>query len=159
MVLRSCVPEGCRYTPSDLVSRGDGTLICDLNAKVLPDFPAHDVAVFSGVLEYVNDVPRLVSRLSESVGIVIASYASTDYFPEVQRRRVYGWVNDYSSRELLGVFAQAGFRCDETQAWRSSQIIGKFSKDRPRAGNELGNSHKRERPAEQAEVVRRERSC
>ena len=128
MVLKRCLPKGCSYTPSDLVDRGAGTLVCDLNAKLLPHFARHDIAVFSGVLEYVNDVPRLLSHLSKSVDVIIASYGSTDFVPETPRRRFYGWVNDYSSNEFLNLFAEAGFSCRELMTWREAQIVGRFLK-------------------------------
>jgi hypothetical protein len=122
MVLRKFLPEGCTYTPSDLVDRGAGTLVCDLNARELPEFPPHDVAVFSGVLEYVNDVPHLVSHLSRRVGMIIASYAATDEHSVIKERRSSGWVNDYSSNGLQEVFSAAGFRLDQIATWRSQRI-------------------------------------
>jgi hypothetical protein len=126
MVLRGFLPEGCSYTPSDLVDRGPGTIVLDLNGAALPSFERHDVAVFSGVLEYVNDVPRLVSHLSRFVGTVVASYGSTELNgPE---RRVQGWVNDYSTAQFIDIFKAAGFRCDHTEQWRT-QVICRFVKD------------------------------
>ena len=56
--LEKFLPAGCTYTPSDLVDRGPGTIVCDLNRPPLPDL-RHlrlKVAVFGGVLEYVADV-------------------------------------------------------------------------------------------------------
>ncbi|MEO7685203.1 MAG: hypothetical protein ABIU86_14835 [Gemmatimonadaceae bacterium] len=122
MVLKKYLAESCRYTPSDLKDRGEGTLICDLNAGALPDFPAHDVAVFSGVLEYVNDVPRVISHLANFVAVVIASYAVVDYNPTKLDRRASGWVNDYSSAEFEKIFCQCGFGLDRIEKWRSQNI-------------------------------------
>lgn len=128
MVLKHSLRRGCSYTPSDLVDRGEGTLVCDLNAASLPHFPTHDIAVFSGVLEYVNDVPRLVSHLSKSVDIIIASYGSTDFVPKIPQRRFYGWVNDHSSNEFLSLFSEAGFHCEDVVTWREAQIVARFLK-------------------------------
>ena len=60
--LESVLPEACTYTPSDIVSRGEDTIVCDLNSETLPIFSGYHVAVFGGVLEYVYDVPRLISH-------------------------------------------------------------------------------------------------
>src|SRR5436190_22890161 len=51
----------CTYLPSDIVDRGPGTLIIDLNADPLIDLGPHrvDPAALSGVLEYVHDLPPL----------------------------------------------------------------------------------------------------
>jgi hypothetical protein len=96
--------------------------VCDLNAKELPDFPRHDVAVFSGVLEYVNDVPRLVSNLSRRVGMIVASYAGTDEHSDIKERRSSGWVNDYSSSSFREIFTESNFRFDQMVNWRSQRI-------------------------------------
>jgi len=122
LVLRKFLPESCTYTPSDLVDRGNGTIVCDLN-KALPDFLPYDAAVFSGVLEYVNDVPKLIFHLSSRVNVIVASYAVTD--SNKDNRRKHGWVNDYSSAHFIDVFENAGFACEFSEEWES-QIIYKF---------------------------------
>jgi hypothetical protein len=123
LVLKAHLPEKCSYTPSDLVDRGEGTIICDLNSDTLPGFPPHDVAVFSGVLEYVNDVPRLILSLSGQVKIILTSYAVSD--KKRKNRRVQGWVNDYSTEEVIEIFKNVGFQCEHSESWQS-QMIFKF---------------------------------
>ncbi len=125
-VLRAALPEGCTYTPSDLVSRGPDTLVCDLNARRLLDFPAHDIIVLSGVLEYVDKVPRLVRHLAPRCRVaMILSYAVTDTNPEDRAR--HGWVNHYSAAALTRVFEAAGFRAAGAEHWQS-QVIFTFRK-------------------------------
>jgi phospholipid N-methyltransferase len=63
--LKEWLPEGCTYQPSDMLARSEQTLVCDLNQ----DFPNlegrhFDVIVFSGVLEYIHDIPRLLKGLT-----------------------------------------------------------------------------------------------
>ncbi len=122
MVLPTFLPAGCTYTPSDVVDRGQGTLVIDLNGKDLPPIPRHDVAVFSGVLEYVYDVPRLILHLSQFVDCVVASYAVADLHPRRLGRRSLGWVNDFTAQELAGIFANAGFRHDHDSLWGTQKI-------------------------------------
>ena len=122
MALRDHLPEGCRYTPSDLVDRGAGTIVCDLNARELPPFPPHDVAVFSGVLEYINDVGGLVRHVANNVNIIITSYTDIEHVPGKLVRRSQGWVNDYQSGQLREIFARSGFRCDRVEDWRNQKI-------------------------------------
>jgi len=122
MVLRKYLPEGCKYTPSDLVDRGDGTIVCDLNARDLPSFPPHDVAVFSGVLEYVNDLDRLFERVSKSFNVIVASYCDRQQFPSRVMRRSQGWVNDFTPEELQGIFCRLGFHCDRVESWNVQKI-------------------------------------
>ena len=129
MVIRDYLPEGCkdRYTPSDIVDRGPGTLICDLNADLPPDFGRHDVAIFSGVLEYLNDVPALISCLYQHTDQIIASYAATE--SNKRSRRARGWVNDFSSRDFVKIFENVGYICSHSEKWRS-QMIYKFIRNK-----------------------------
>jgi glycosyltransferase involved in cell wall biosynthesis len=128
MTLKDRLPEACTYIPSDLVDRGPGTIVCDLNARELPAFPPHDVAVFSGVLEYVNEIDRLVNQISKSASVVIASYCVRERVPDRVTRRASGWVNDHTSVELEGIFRRSGFRCDRVEDWRS-QVIYRFVRE------------------------------
>lgn len=110
MALRERVPRGCMYTPSDVYDRGSGTFVCDLNAKTLPDFPPHDVAVFGGVLEYVEDLPRLLGKLSNAVTTILASYAPAEgRLANPAVRGENNWVNAYTTPQLLDLFSRAGF--------------------------------------------------
>jgi len=129
MVLKELLHESCPYTPTDLVDRGHGTIICDLNGKTLPDFGRHHVAVFSGVLEYVNDIRRLVRHLFRSVDGIIASYATLEENPT--GRRSWGWVNDYREDEFVSIFEEEGFRILRKERW-AMQVIYYFHKPNSR---------------------------
>lgn len=119
-VLEQMLDRPARYTPSDLVDRGPGTIVCDLNARPLPQFGAHDVAVFSGVLEYVNDVPSLIQHLRGSVPAIVASYAVLE--KNRDERRAGGWVNDYTSAQFVALFDEQGFDCVENSSWQSQEL-------------------------------------
>jgi hypothetical protein len=120
MVLRDHIPANCAYTPSDIVDRGAGTIVCDLNGQ-LPDFASHDVAVFSGVLEYVNNVPRLIEHLADVVKTIVVSYAVVESNPD--DRRSHGWVNDYTSDQFVLLFSRVGFACDHEEMWKTQKIF------------------------------------
>jgi hypothetical protein len=130
LVLQDHIPASCRYTPSDLCDRGQGTIICDLNKRPLPDFIGHDVLVFSGVLEYIHDVPSLIENFSGNCKIIIASYvcATGKSVFSILRRRRASWVNDYSSVELKGIFCSYGFICSKEIVYNNNQIIYAFEK-------------------------------
>ena len=67
--LESNLDPTCRYVAADLVTRGPGTIVLDLEARPLPDLSSFnfDVAVFGGVLEYLSDLPRVISWLARQV--------------------------------------------------------------------------------------------
>ena len=130
MTLRNQLPEGCKYTPSDLVDRGSGTIVCDLNTPDLPAFPPHDVAVFSGVLEYVNDIEYLIANVGKPFNIIIASYCDREQVPGRVVRRSKGWVNDHTSEGFQEVFLRLGFRCDHVEGWQRQKIYRFIREDR-----------------------------
>ncbi len=129
MLLQRLLPAGTIYIPSDLVDRGPGTVVVDLNTQVYPKFPSHDIAVFGGVLEYVTDVARLVSRLREDTLSIIASYAVvTDSRPRLHLgRRKQGWINDFSENEFVELFAAEGYRCERRILW-GDQVVCVFTR-------------------------------
>jgi hypothetical protein len=130
LVLKMHLPAGCRYTPSDICDRGEGTIVCDLNQRPLPFFPQHDLIVFSGVLEYIHNVPEVMTHLRGCCDSILASYVcATDKGKlEILQRRRAAWVNDYTAAELIAAFEQTGFACVEDVPWRSNQRIFRFQK-------------------------------
>jgi hypothetical protein len=120
------------YVPSDLVSRGPGTIVFDLNQRPLFDLAAvgADVAVFAGVLEYVRDIDLIVRWLAAAVPMCIASYDCVSQRRSVLRRTRdwlrrthFGYMSSLSENELRGCFAAAGFQCASCDAWTSQRIF------------------------------------
>jgi hypothetical protein len=120
-----------KYIPSDLIDRGPGTLVCDLNARSLPDFGLKvDVVTFAGVIEYLNRPSRLPYWLHPFVGRCIISYGCVASHPGMMRRLREGfsrlrngWVNSYNERELQELFENAGFHCIRKVSWTSETIF------------------------------------
>lgn len=132
LVLRDHLPAGCTYQPSDIIDRGEDMLVCDLNRgmPVLPRRYTH--AVFSGVLEYVRDVPALAGFLSGQVDHVVASYATWEEFSHYLSRLRWNWVNHYRSAEFVEVFEEAGFVLNTCRSWnRQSIFLFSRTPDRP----------------------------
>ncbi|HVJ93122.1 MAG TPA: hypothetical protein VM580_25150, partial [Labilithrix sp.] len=140
LVLRTLLPSSVRYTPSDIVSRSSDTIVCDLN-EPLPDFPDQDVAVFSGVIEYVRDVPGLARSLQKWFPEVIVSYAPVAGFSVrnwFYRRRV-GWMHDMSEQALLAAFKDGGYECSEIRLWANQRIYRFVRNGRPGAASANGS--------------------
>ncbi len=131
------LPTGCTYTPSDLVDRGAGTIVCDLNRRPFPDLRnvAPSVAVFGGVLEYIGDVGSIAEWLARNgIETCIVSF---DSFPEGLglkerarerlRRRYFGYMNNLTERALLETFEMSRLTCVEKRTW-TTQGIYRFVK-------------------------------
>ena len=128
--LEAFLDPSCTYTASDLVERGPGTFVCDLNRRPLPDLCplAPQVAVFAGVLEYLRDVPAVIAWLAAHVTHCAASYSVAHPSMLVRlagnvRRTYYGYMNAYREADLLAIFARAGFACRRTDSWNDQRLF------------------------------------
>lgn len=128
LVLPKHLPSNCTYTPSDICDRGPGTIICDLNQRPLPSFSTYDIVVFSGVLEYINDVPEVLRHIIKSCHTIFTSYVcATDKSSfEIMRRRKAAWVNDYTPDDLIKLFSDAGLTLIESKTFIGTQMIFEF---------------------------------
>lgn len=124
--------QSCTYTPSDIVDRGPGTMICDLNLRPLPNLgvDAYDVAVLMGVLEYMRDMPSVIDWLTELVPTCVLSYAGargSRYSP----RRLFGsigrlksgWLNSYREEEIRSLFNERGFALLHQESWQNQRLF------------------------------------
>jgi hypothetical protein len=124
--LEALLPHGCTYIPSDLVDRGPGTLVVDLDDRPLPDLArlAPDLAVFAGVFEYLHHFADIPRWLAAQVPTCIASYecasSRAGTFARLRERSARlrnGWATTYTERELVDLFVAAGWDCSERRTW------------------------------------------
>ena len=120
--LRELLPQGCLYQPSDIVMRSDQTLICDLNIEFPTLQQKVDYIVFSGVLEYVHDVQRVMHLVRANCGACLVSYASTDALECMTTRMRSGWVNHLSRATFETILKNANFTVIEKRVWRGQDI-------------------------------------
>ena len=129
MRLRNLIPASCHYTPVDLVAREEGMLAVDLNKLPLPPIGEHDAVVFSGVMEYLDDVPTVIDATSAVAPRIIVSYWILEKKPVIYRRRANGFANDYNEAEFLDLFEQKSYKLLDRKLWRD-QILFHFEKIR-----------------------------
>lgn len=123
MQLKEHLPPGCAYTPTDQQDVfGLGVKILDLNAAELPEIRA-DVAVFSGVLEYLFDVPRVIGWLSGQARAIVCSYAVSDNPDHQGLMRLHnGWVNAFRERDLVRIMKEHGYRQVWSGRWYGQRL-------------------------------------
>lgn len=114
--LRRLLPDGCTYTAIDLVPGPDDTIVVDLDALGQPDdWPLADVAVLSGVLEYVSDPIATLDFIGGLAPTVLFSYS---HEPDPFARKRNGWVNCIEPN---------GFpRCEPVAEWRGQTIYERW---------------------------------
>jgi len=129
-VLEKHLDASCTYTASDLVDRGPGTIVCDLNERPLPDLGENfDVAVIMGVLEYVRDLPSVLDWLAKHFEVCVMSYACTKAKGRLRgkiegiRRLQHGWMNNLDEAELRRLFTDHGYRVDHEADWADQRMF------------------------------------
>lgn len=123
MALKVVLPDSCTYTAADIVSRAEGMIAVDLNQLPLPPLGIHDIAVFSGVLEYLHDVPSVLQAVKPLISRLAVSYSVLENVPQIMRRRANGFANDYTEFRFLEVLDTAGFEVLERSAWREQVLV------------------------------------
>jgi glycosyltransferase involved in cell wall biosynthesis len=121
--LRNALPQDCVYQPFDLVARTDDTRVCDLNTGFPEIDGDYDVAVFSGVLEYLRDLGATFDWLAGNFERVVLSYAPSDLMASPLARNRHGWVNNLSRREVVRLARRSGFECRIVDTWRNHVIF------------------------------------
>jgi predicted O-methyltransferase YrrM len=83
----------------------------DLNSKfTTEDLPKADVAFFSGVLEYIANLPYVLEKISYNFSTIVFSYHTfTQKSSSRGSRRNLGWVNDFTLSELASCLESNDF--------------------------------------------------
>lgn len=121
--LRDALPPGCIYQPFDLVARTRDTRVSDLNQGFPEDVDRYNVAVFSGVLEYLHDLRATFHWLGANFEKVIFSYAVADRVASPLLRNQHGWVNNLYCSELIHLARAQGFTCRVVGTWRDHLVF------------------------------------
>jgi Methyltransferase domain len=131
-VLERYLDPSCTYVASDLVDRGPGTIICDLNQRPLPDLgkDVYDVAVLLGVVEYLRDVPAVLDWLAELVPVCVLGFKpakSNGHSPramlETVLRRKAGWINNYREEDVRSFYRERGFELLRDENWENQRLF------------------------------------
>ena len=123
MALKAMLPPGCTYTATDIVARAEGAIAADLNQLPLPPLGQHDVAVFSGVFEYLHDMPAVVAAVKPLITRMAVSYSILENVPQLVRRRANGFANDYTEAQFRAIMDEAGFDLLERGEWREQVLF------------------------------------
>lgn len=129
-ILERFLDPSCTYTPSDIVDRGPGTLVLDLNERPLPNLDGYDAAVIVGVLEYIVDVPAVADWLSEHFPLVVTCYAPKDGRKLSWRSKLgsvgrasSGWMNNYLEDEFRSIFLERGYTSIQEATWKEQRLF------------------------------------
>jgi|ERR1035437_3964253 hypothetical protein len=124
MHLERFLSREVKYIPVDVMRRDDRTIIVDLNKDELPTLDA-DCLVAGGVLEYIHDVPKLLSSISKCFKTSVVTYNINEKTPSIETREGHGWVNSFTTTDLEADFEQVCLTVLEKLSY-GSQLIWKL---------------------------------
>lgn len=115
----------------DIKKWDENTSVIDLNNPTLPVLKI-DISVFSGVLEYLNDVEFVLRTIMNSCSYMLLSYAflpmnskSDDgtYINQIHfRTSVNGWRNHFTMDDLVAMLSKIGV-ISGINIWGGNQIL------------------------------------
>jgi hypothetical protein len=122
--LRCLLPEGCRYTPSDVVARTRDTVVADLNRGGFPG-GRYDVVTALGVLEYVHDIEPVLAAMRAAAPMAVLSYCAVTGGQAADRLK-HGWVNAFPLEQLLRAAQRAGWAAAVGELLSTSAIFDQW---------------------------------
>ena len=120
--------EGVHYTPTDRVEWTPGQWVVDLNRKPpkrMPFLNLLGVAVFSGVIEYLTNWPRVAGWLAGWASAVVCSYSPLGSRREIPMRKDQGWRNHYTREIFIKIMADNQFTLIDETTWYN-QVLFRF---------------------------------
>lgn len=127
--LKKLIPNTSEYLPVDCVCGSEDTVVYDFNSSYPAPTLVADVVVCSGVLEYIEDVPKFLRIIKSWGNRAILSYAVMANEDVEHRTNVHGWFNHFSDEELRAMFEKIGFTVQSTRAWKEQIIYELISND------------------------------
>lgn len=123
--------DGFEVCKSDIKKWDDHTQVLDLNAdKVILSYA--NISVFSGVLEYLNDVPKTLKNAMFNSDYLLISYAfmsaavimdEVRYLKEIGNRAVNcGWRNHYTIKDIVELVSDIGV-ISASRLWNNNQSL------------------------------------
>jgi hypothetical protein len=116
--LKPLLPDGCRYTPCDLVARTADTIVADLNRGEFPQ-GNYDVVTAVGLLEYIHHLDPLFVRMRQAARSAVVSYCALTGGQEDDRLKL-GWLNNLTQPEFIFVVVCSGWNIVTTELFSSS---------------------------------------
>jgi hypothetical protein len=110
------------YQGYDIRPQSDKVIPFDVHKDQLPK--GFDVIVMLGVIEYLNELPTVLTALSAQAPYLVLSHVikqSDEYTPE--RRKELGWLNHLSRDELTSCLATANYDVMQARMDKENKTI------------------------------------
>lgn len=118
--LRRLLDPTCLYIPVDCVP---GAVVrYDFNGVALAPDLAADVAVVSGMFEYVNDPMRALTTIHRWAPRILMSYATYDG-GGLEGRVASGFLNHLTIDDLAALVNRLGMSCEPVGEWQGQALL------------------------------------
>ncbi len=130
MKLERHLPFGAKYQPCDVVARDNRTIVADLNTQGLPvdAVKAADLVTMLGVWEYIYKPEALFQAFAATGKPILCSYCDVNFTASIDRRRMLGWVNDFTLDQFIGLARDAGYRASLVKQVDALQYLIRFDR-------------------------------
>jgi len=118
--LKTLLPPTISYTPSDIIDRGDGSIIMDFNEDEWCITESYDVVFASGVFEYVIELEKFIEYLGTITNTIICSYALMNDI-DSDTLQLNGWKNNFTQQEFQKLFKDTDFYVDGRKSWQGGR--------------------------------------
>lgn len=122
--------NGFEVSKFDIKAWDEQTSLIDLNIpNVL--LPTTNISVFSGVLEYLNDIPSILHKAINVSDYLLFSYAffpsalvldDRKYLNEIKTRVSNGWRNHFTNKDLVEIISTIGV-ISAIDVWNNNQSL------------------------------------
>ncbi|WP_398471778.1 polysaccharide pyruvyl transferase family protein, partial [Tardiphaga sp.] len=121
-VERSFAPS--TYYPADVVARDERTSVFDLNQDQIPRSLLNlvDIVTMLGVIEYIDELDSHLRSIASSGTRLLVSYNSKERCEHVDRAS-NGWVNDFTTDQLVSKLQACGFNIRSFAVYDQQQVI------------------------------------
>lgn len=122
--LKHLLPPSCSYHAVDCVE-GDGVVVIDFNAVDTTNIRlprTYDIAVCSGVMEYIHDTHNFFNFVFNHASNVIFTYVPAELRTD-RDNTSNGWVDGLSTDELIAVLNEFGMEVIHTTKFRRHSIM------------------------------------
>ena len=123
MYLKSVLSQNTSYTGLDVVERGGGAIVADLNDfSEWEKLGEYDVIFCSGSLEYLNDLEGFFRGVSGQCKYLFFSFSILGEQSMLERRRM-GWRSHYSRDEVKVLLRESGYEIEEVRDFKSQILV------------------------------------
>jgi hypothetical protein len=122
MYFETLLKPNVEYFPVDYIRRSEKTILCDLNSGDFPEIYT-DAAVLAGLLDIISTAESFISHICKTTKKkVLASYMTTDKFPDHEGRRASAYMNNFTEREFVNLFEKNSFVLKEKAVSRAHDV-------------------------------------